>query len=364
MQMLRDRLMSVVLAACLLVALAFGGVVAYAAGNWWTPGGNTLTVSTDNEQLVGDISDGMGLYVDIYKVADAKAAEGYEDFTYTLVGKFNTSTIDEMLKSAEASGGDAWRLVAETMAQNVVMKGAIEPDSHVILSAAAGVATTGALNIDEDGLYLIIPRTQDVSLGVAEANGLYSKYSFTPSIAALPMRDEVASGSWYKDVSIGLKVEVEPLYGSLEIAKVAVDEDGNEAVPADPLFVEFEVTSVDGSKYKYHDYVSVRLDGESKGSAIAEHIPAGIYVTVTEHYQGSGYTQTNIEYPEGVENGQILIPSDESVAADLAVRPTVRVTDAYVDDTPGDGIDNKYEYDGNDWHLVSSSPSDKVRESE
>lgn len=386
MQMLRNRLSQALLAVCLLAALAFGGVVALAVGNWWIPGGNTLTVVTDNKQLVGDLSKpveegGLALDVDIYKIANAEADEAYETFNYTLIAPFATTEMSAMLDMALDSdyddgehwnGGEHWNdAESKEYAAKTAWDILLEQKPSPVASGRMyvdGASAYASIPLEDDGLYLIVPHGSNVTEISAVANGMYGRYAFAPSLIAMPtkyndgyesssvLEGEISSaypGGWQKQVRVGLKVSVEPLYGNLEIVKNVTEFRG------DPVSFTFLVESTEHSPYVYREYVTVHLSEGTQAIGYAENIPAGTIVTVTENYEGPGYALVD---SDSSPEKKFTIVSSESVAAGYAVMPSATFTNTPVDDTPGRGINNKYEWSEEDkeWHLVETTHASSI----
>ena len=125
MQIARKRMAALAVTICALVALAFGGVYAIAAGHWWDSETNSLTVIATNEHMKADIASGATtVQLDVYKIADAEADENSQTFNYTLYGLFNTDDMEASLAKAQANsdGGKEWErlaLAALDIAKNV-----------------------------------------------------------------------------------------------------------------------------------------------------------------------------------------------------------------------------------------------------
>jgi len=356
----KKRLSALGLAALLLAALLCGGSFAFAVGTWWTPGGNTLTVTAENnERLMNDIkSGGTIVQVDVYKVADAKAQDAYQAFDYELVSPFSTTDMETLL-SNELSGNDStWEKFS---------KAAAELAKNAEKAGTGTIGTDGKVSIalDNDGLYLVLPHGQEVTDGSLVAYGATEQYAFTPSCIALPtkynagyssegyligeVRTDGTYGDWQKTVTIGLKVAEEPLYGDLKIIKKITNFSG------EPATFVFHITSTPDSPYKYDNYASVYYTGGESQEAIVRHIKAGTIVTVVEEdvYEGARY-----QYENGDTSAKTIL-STQSIGADDS-----RIVSVEFENKPNDhgigghGIQNTFTWtsDG-DWNKVEATPS-------
>ena len=354
MQIARKRLGAMVLAACLLVALAFGGTLAVAAGEWAPGGPNKLDVyAQSNENLAADLaSEDVKLAVDVYQLATGQEDAAYETYNYTLAFPFATESMQELFDAAldRDSAGD-WEAVGDAAKELI---GDAEP------VATGQMGTNGTLNLsfDEKGIFMAVPH--GVSADAFEAYGPIYKYEFKPSVFALPTKDAIDGvigtaaeyGDWLNETTIDLKVGEDKLTGSLKIVKRVSEFKGT------PVAFGFHIDSTADSPVEYHGADSIRLTKGTEAEVVVTGIPAGAIVTVTESYDGAGYQFLRAEDAEG-----ITIVSDGAIEAG-ADMPVATIINEPSDDTPGDGIKNTFEWseDKGDWELVSVTPTDAQRE--
>lgn len=351
MQIASKRWHAFALAACMLVALAFGAAGAFAAGAWWSnPEGNTLTVKAVGDQETGTFKEDIAnanVVVDVYKIANAKADDAYETFSYDeLIGDFaDDPEMDKIIKGEW--NADSWEKLAHAAREHVTIgagytKSSTEAD--VEGDAISGYKFTGL----EDGLYLVLAHGADATSGLNATSECFA-YEFPPTIVALPSKSEMnTSGAtpWITDVPIAMKPEQEPRYGDIRINKRV---QGYFGMPA--TFV-FHLKSTDDSPYKYDNYASVYYTGGESAYVDVTHIKAGTILTVTEE-EGNGFTLVS-----GDTSPKTIVAKAEDAAEDAA--PTVSVS--YVNRAtgkPAHGIENSYTLvdDGADggeweWHAI------------
>ena len=213
-QILSNRLGAIVMAACLLVALAFTGQTAMADGGFPANGDNSLTVdasSSTSKKINADI-DKANVVVDVYKVADATPDESSVRYDYTLVEPFDSKTFNPAKMDA-----DAWNKLAAAAAKVVTA------DMEHLTVAADGVS---ALTLPDDGLYLLMPHGKDVKLEYGKdvidtlvAPGELHEYTFTPSLVAVPGKKANANGDINTAADAGdweraVNVVIKPAYES------------------------------------------------------------------------------------------------------------------------------------------------------
>jgi len=309
MQIARKRLGAMVLAACLLVALAFGGTLAIAAGEWAPAGPYTLDVyAQSNEKLAADLASGdVDLVADVYQLATGEEDTAYETYNYTLAFPFATEEMQDLFDNAldKDSAGD-WEAVGaaamEILSDPNKAKGATKVGSATL--SKDGVAS---LSFSEKGIFMVVPHgLNDESL---VAYGPVYKYEFNPSLLALPTKDAVDGvigtaaeyGDWLNATAIDLKVEEKLLYGSLTIKKNVTEFRGT------PVIFDFSIDSVPGSDPEYHQTKAVELTKGTSAEGLVEGIPAGIEVEVRETYDGAGYERVSDEVV------RVKIVSDKAV---------------------------------------------------
>jgi len=349
MQIARKRLGAMVLAACLLVALAFGGTLAIAAGEWAPAGPYTLDVyAQSNEKLAADLASGdVDLVADVYQLATGEEDTAYETYNYTLAFPFATEEMQDLFDNAldKDSAGD-WEAVGAAAKELV-------GDATPIKSATLSADGKATVSFSEKGIFMVVPRGADAEPFVAY--GPTCKYEFQPSLLALPTKDAIDGvigtadeyGDWLDATAIDLKVGEAPLFGSLKIVKQVTRFRGT------PVTFGFHIDSTDDSPVEYHWTESIHLTEGTEGEAEVKNIPAGAIVTVTESNDGAGY-----QFLEARDAENIRIVSDESRGN--AAMPEVTIINEPSDDTPGYGVKNTFEWseENGDWELVSVTPTD------
>lgn len=338
MQIASKHIATVVAAACLFVALAFGGVAAWGEGS----GENSITANV--AESVNPAA------VKVYQIASGAKDAKYDTYNYT----FDIEAFAGLESSydKENMNGSKWQEMADAAA--AIVADAIAEGNDI---SEAGAGTTGtAITGLGDGLFLVIAETTyDPDYKTA--------YKFNPTIVALPtkapktnsdgevIKDDYGYpiietsadyGAWLTDAVITLKHETEPLYGSLVIEKKVDEFDAN----GESATFAFRVVSTADSPYEYDNYAGVTYDGASEtASTTLTHIRAGTIVTVTEEnagprYDGSGESKTvTIESDEAVQNGVTVV----TVPFENARNTTT---------TGGHGIENHFEYqEDGDWSL-------------
>ena len=170
----------------------------------------------------------------------------------------------------------------------------------------------------EDGLYLAIVRgssattkdkylktrteeTVDGDQVVTETkyysyiNSKYHEYDFDPLLVFLKSSENVA------DLTAKMKYTENPRYDDLLIVKelTSIGGKGTDEFSFEPVTFVYEVTAYDPkdtTKVIYQDVASITISSDSKliGQTIAERIPVGAKVEVTEIY-GRSYTLTEVE---------------------------------------------------------------------
>lgn len=204
-QMMKKCLTTTAILVCALIAFAFGGV-AYAAGDWWTSDSNSLTVVTDESALVKDVAAGTAVEVDVYKIADAEADDKYQTFNYTLVSPFNTDALSKRLESALKGGGSEWELLAMEALEKT--KGFNVDKTTATLQAGTDgdkPIAYATMNDLKNGLYLMVPH--GAGEDPLKATGKKNNYTFSPSIVALPTKND---GEYDTVVQAKIKPAVKP----------------------------------------------------------------------------------------------------------------------------------------------------------
>lgn len=213
MQIMVKRLSGiiVIMATCLLFALAWGGQVALADEGLPADGENTLTVSalsSQDEEFNADVTK-ADIVADVYKVAEAAPDASATSYTYSLIAPYGSGVLDNSRMNA-----DAWNTLAEEAAKLVTS------DMEHLTVDADGAS---ALTLPDDGLYLLLPHGRSVTPAYGEgivaslvAKGEAYEYAFLPSLMVAPMRETDAAGgdgagTWVRDVAVVIKPSSSPI---------------------------------------------------------------------------------------------------------------------------------------------------------
>jgi len=344
MRSMRKGLSALVLAICLLMSIALGGK-ALAEGE----GANTLstiaTASTD-EAFKADIAK-ANVQVDVYQVATAAKDTGYDTYNYTLVAPF-TGLQADMEAALDKDNAGTWEAFADKAAGLI----------GSATKAAENVPVGTDIKLD-DGLYLVIAHGE----GVTDKPVAYSEqyaYTFAPSLVSLPTKvqatydadgylvgpiaTDASFGEWKTSVTIALKPEQTPTFGSLQIDKIVPT-----LVDGKPCTFVFHVVDTATGGEVYDNYGSVYVTTDGTTSTTLTHIPAGIEVTVTESNDGARYHQTS------PDPAPVKIIADE--VADGNPAKVSFTNEPNGDHTHGYGIENHFEYidDETMWELTTQT---------
>lgn len=327
MQMLTKRMSALVLMACLLAALTFGGLTAWAA-EWWPGGGDSLTVEpTDNQALIEDMKS-ADVVLDVIQIATATPNEQSEYFEYTLIGDYAKLKIPENPTSSD------WRALAEEAAKI----GKTTPNGDVDAWAK--------LSDLDDGLYLVLGHSRGETNGLI-AHGKQADYEFQPAIVALPSKPvdpetgEIHTdyGPWLSDVTVVLKSQLLAQYGDLKITKTVQGFSGEEAT-----FV-FHIVGTTPTGDTYDNYAGITCG--ASGETTVKHIPVGTKLTVQEE---NVYTGARYEYVSGDTSEKTIVVNDVVSAA--------FVNKANGSGKQGHGIQNNFTLvENGDWILEATPKS-------
>lgn len=340
MQSVSKRLGAVALGVCLLAALVFGGVTAFAAVSWQGASfGNTLTIeATNNDEMKDDVAK-ADVVVDVYRVATAEKDASFDTYNYTWESPFGTGAVDT--SKLNAAG---WQELAVNAAKAVGVA-STKPD---FVTTDAGKALEGI----DNGLYLLMAHGKDADVTFA-ADGTpelhaYSDiydYVFEPVLVAVPskaadesgvIRTDDSYGPWLTDVAVTLKPERDPQYGSLRITKTVTRNVG------EPRSFVFHITGElpDGTPYGPEgkgQYAQVYFEEGTYNETIVEHIPAGSKLTVTEELtSGTGYRLVSGDSETKIIVADRLVSDTNSMASAAFVNEPDGSTDH------GYGIENKF----------------------
>ena len=349
MQTLTKRLGAVMLAAVLLVALACGGVMAWAQDDDAAVAGeNTLTVNA-NVEAPGETAT-INVNVDVYQIATAAKDPQFDTYHYTFIEGF--SDLEKSYDEQNMTGAK-WQALADEAVK------LIDGVTPVAKGEPTGTKISGLSN----GLFLVV---------AADVTGNVYKYSFNPTIVALPTKEPLKDdqgnvvvdedgypiintsadfGEWIPDAEISLKYTYEQLYGNLKVKKKV------ENFIGEPASFVFHIVGTTPTGEEYDNELMVFYDGVTDDdgfcSAVDTHIPAGTKVRVTEVYESNRFERgaadnaekTIVAKPEGTEGNDY---------------GTIAVAEFENSQTPqipgGHGIQNTFTWektgDGpNDWNL-------------
>lgn len=303
------------LAAFLAAATVLAGAAAapaYAAREVEVDRLCSLTVTIGEEGSYIEDLTGAQWEVKLYRIAsvDAQgeytAAEGFE-------------SLEEGIDSVETAAD--WDEVASG-AQKIIgaQESPAQPDA--VIQVANGTGTAQGL---PTGLYLLLSDNA--------VTDLY-EYTFQPAVALLPSpagQGTAAGEDWIYDQTVALKYEQGPRYGSLRVVKTL--DSFNESLG--PVTFVFQVEGVnENGETVYSNVLATTHSSAGTQSAVAEQIPAGTTVTVTEVYSGASYALVS----DGTQTGVIAADTELAMA----------FTNSYDDElVPGYGAVNNFQYDEN-----------------
>ena len=311
-----------VLFALLFAAAGLQVASAYAANVIDPTEPCTLTLSVPaGEEYTAELNE-MELHAKLYQVATVNAAG-----TYTETADFTGLSIKDAV-----SGDTTWEELTAKAAELAWDK---KETTDCRIINGTGTKELAA------GMYLVLPEPVTTT---------FYEYEFNPSLIALPdnqaMHGVGAENKWTYEVNANLKPERSHRYGSLLIEKNLSDY--NETMK-EVTFV-FNVEAVDGDgNLVYSNVVSTTHSAAGSKAAIADHIPAGAKVTVTEVYSGAGYR----------------LVSEPQQTAEISAEEIVKVEFENTYDhglNPGYGVTNHFDYDEDEGWQWSQLPDNSVRE--
>lgn len=301
------------LAAVSLAAVS-GAVPAYGARDVEVDRLCSLTVNIGQEGSYREDLETARWDTQLYRIASVD-----EKGLYTAAEGFQS--LEEDIDSVETA--QDWDAVAQrgvAIIEN--SQDQIQPEATISIEGGTGMAEDL-----ETGLYLLLSDT-----AVTE----YYEYTFQPGVALLPGPEYEGSetrpqGEWVYDQSIVLKPEQSPRYGSLQVLKSL---DSYNASLGPVTFV-FQIEGVNEAGEKvYSNVVATTHSSAGTQAAVAEGIPAGTRVTVTEVYSGASYELVS----SGSQTGVIL--ADQQLSMEFS--------NTYNDELiPGYGAVNNFQYDEN-----------------
>lgn len=283
-----------------------------------------LTLSVPAGEEYTEELNGMELHAKLYRVAAVDAT-----------GKYTETTDFTGLSVKDAISGDA------TWEEMTIKAAELAEDKN---PAAECVITDGRGEEKLDsGMYLVM---------VEPVNSTFYEYEFNPGLIALPdnlamhSHSAGAENKWLYEVTANLKPQQNPRYGSIQIVKTL---DTYNETMKEVTFV-FDVEAVDeNGDTVYSNVISTTHSAAGTKTAIADRIPAGAKVTVTEVYSGASYQL--VSKPQQVAE----ISADEIV--------TVEFDNTYDHGLkPGYGVTNHFDYDEDEGWQWSQLPDNSVSE--
>lgn len=250
-------------------------------GTGETPGGSEEQPPVSQKSPGFEELSMLKIDVDLYKVADVNVSGKYIAPKQGGAELFNAlkGSLDGVNSQTTAK---EWLSMAEAAMEKIEDLGNLQPVEQVRLNDPnPGDGTT--INGLSTGLYLVVAR---------EVSSSQYIYSFTPYLVSLPGNaygQDGADDGWIYDVEVSLKPSREPLFGDLKITKSLAT--FNKTLGGATFIFQIEAKK-DGITYS--DVKSIVFDAAgTKSITIAEKIPAGAVVTVTEVYSGASYKLTS-----------------------------------------------------------------------
>lgn len=357
MHITRKSRNALIVAVCALITLAIGVVVAQAIGEdgWVGPselsGDNTLTVvaAENDEDYTNDLAQ-ANVVLDVYKLADTSGTLGYDDFKYTLTSNF-TDLQDVLNGALVGDGSYSWQDLADQAAGKVTLH-----SGTAALGANADLADASQGVSLPDGLYLVLAHGADQREAL-EADSKAYRYSFNPVVVALPTKEATEANGGIPNTAYGqtltnqtvflnLKSSRDMLFGAIRINKtlVSANDMSEAAVQGDPATFIFRITGTapNGSAYSREATITIPV-GESTGSVVVSHIPAGTEVTVEEVM----YDHRRFGYESGPDPESFVVTAGDEPCVDFAFVNSNNGTIT----SGGHGIENNFTYDDSvrDW---------------
>lgn len=284
-----------VLTVCMLLLLSVGTVQNARAID--LSEACSLTVNPTLEGL-----EDADVVIDLYKVADAVMTEGYDSYAFQAAEPY-TALRNSLENLSEMTDSD-YQNLAQQAAKIALNK------ENPAEKTVDGIAVNASVSELSCGLYLMIARGSDLEDYIAEtedtdgrhllvtkANSAKAVYTFSPVLIALPSKeadeDGVVNtsnpGNWFYKLTVDLKATKSNRFGSLEIMKTLLTYETKT-----PATFVFQVDAYeDDSRLNciYSDVVTMTFtDAGQQSLVIADKIPVGAYVEVTEVYSGAVYT--------------------------------------------------------------------------
>lgn len=302
--------------------------------------------------------------LELYKVAGAKEVAGYDTYQFVPESAYEGLGISEYSRLQELTVSD-WKALAQEAAKIALAAESVQrPAASEAVEGAADATLSG--ESVQAGLYLLVARdtnmtreqyVKTVKVETADgestpkqeklvtiANSEQYEYMFEPQLVALPTKQADADGvistanpgPWLYEEHVYLKSGREPRYAPLEIIKTLNTYETVEGT-IEPVTFVFRVVATLGEEEVYNEVTSLTFTEPGTGSVRLERIPATARVTVTEIYNGLGYTQS---VPS--DNGPVIL---DNISADPDAGNTAEFENIYNNTrTHGHGIKNEFVY--------------------
>lgn len=311
--------------------------------------------------------------VDLYRVADAVQISGYDAYAFDFGTDNSYQALEDLVKE------ENYKKAAQEAAKLTFTKnedgGFTVSQRPVKVNMPANEAITGLTG----GLYLLVARAPgtdpseyvaaidsadaDMDAGKKEtqivtlAHSKSHTYTFLPELVALPSRmttdrdpetgqltvenNTANNVAWQYDSTVTLKPDVGYRYADLRIVKNLPAYVQNQSQEEVSFVFQVEAfmtrTDVDGTVARenvYSDVVALKFSQAGRGDVvIADKIPVGAQVTVTEVYSGADYT------PDRQTQTIQAVPSPEDSEAVAAFTNTYQGTM-----TTGGAVVNRFVY--------------------
>ena len=314
------------------------------------------------EDKFGEDLASADVVIDLYYIADAIKAPGYDTYAFQTVGRYQS------LELSDTPSAEDWEHLSQQAAELALG----EDDTDTPIKSAVKVGSE-SISLDA-GLYLMIARgaaltsVADYKVEVTQsneeteeavtrlatiANSAKYQYTFIPQLISLPTKGadedgEVNTGNpgeWYYDLTVNLKPERTARYGALEIVKTLSEYESEEGIES-PVTCVFEVTGILNGEEVYSEVESITFTKAGQERVVLNQIPALAEVTVREVYSGAGY--------------ELTVPGDRT--ATIAANEIVSVDFENVYNGQrrgGHGIKNQFVQDENGvWHWHSDPAQD------
>ena len=363
---------------CIAEPLAGTAAPLEADDNGFVRGSCSLTIhpedpSKDEADSFGEDLTSADVVVDLYQIARAVKTPGYDTYHYETLPGYDL----DIPGNAEVGNEDDLKKMAEEweeLAQKAAGIALDEQKPGTPVQGSGAAAGTKVSDLDA-GLYLLVargskmtaladykmeitqkdPDTQEETTTIATiANSDRYTYAFLPQLVSIPSKPADADGvintanpgDWLFDMTVNMKPERLPRYGSLEIIKTLSEYETMGGVQESATFV-FEVTGMLDGESVYSNVESITFTAAGQERVTLDRIPAMAEVTVKEVYSGSSY--------------ELTVPGDRTATIAAETIVSVEFENEYDGRrTNGHGIKNQFVYDEErgTWEWYSSPAQD------